>query len=180
MCVFSDFLFLSVCKSLSVPRSRSLSLSVFLALLAYIRLQNQRNNETTKQQAPPEKFGETLEAEQLRAGSFIEDSDVDPDQWERMMEIEVGNGENKLFGGAQYHRALREFNFAIRHMNAPEVCVALPVCEGGCCLSFVVVVLYSSTFVDGISWADGKILTRNTAVYMKFRSAFFFYNDSKC
>lgn len=37
------------------------------------------------------------------------------------MEIEVGNGENKLFGGAQYHRALREFNFAIRHMNAPEV-----------------------------------------------------------
>ena len=73
------------------------------------------------QQAPPEKFGETLEAEQLRAGSFIEDSDVDADQWERMMEIEVGNGENKLFGGAQYHRALREFNFAIRHMNAPEV-----------------------------------------------------------
>ena len=72
-------------------------------------------------QAPPEKFGETLEAEQLRAGSFIEDSDVDADQWERMMEIEVGNGENKLFGGAQYHRALREFNFAIRHMNAPEV-----------------------------------------------------------
>eukprot|EP00903_Cladosiphon_okamuranus_P020075 g18441.t1 len=71
--------------------------------------------------APPEKFGETLEAEQLRAGSFIEDSDVDADQWERMMEIEVGNGENKLFGGAQYHRALREFNFAIRHMNAPEV-----------------------------------------------------------
>ncbi|CAM9399954.1 unnamed protein product, partial [Pylaiella littoralis] len=71
--------------------------------------------------APPEKFGETLEAEQLRAGSFIDDSDVDPDQWERMMEIEVGNGENKLFGGAQYHRALREFNFAIRHMNAPEV-----------------------------------------------------------
>lgn len=36
-------------------------------------------------------------------------------------EIEVGNGNNKLFGGAQYHRALREFNFAIRHMNAPEV-----------------------------------------------------------
>ncbi|CAN0180801.1 unnamed protein product, partial [Ectocarpus fasciculatus] len=71
--------------------------------------------------APPEKFGETLEAEQLRAGSFIEDSDVDADQWERLMEIEVGNGENKLFGGAQYHRALREFNFAIRHMNAPEV-----------------------------------------------------------
>lgn len=46
---------------------------------------------------------------------------MDADQWERMMEIEVGNGENKLFGGAQYHRALREFNFAIRHMNAPEV-----------------------------------------------------------
>lgn len=37
------------------------------------------------EQAPPEKFGETLEAEQLRAGSFIEDSDVDADQWDRMM-----------------------------------------------------------------------------------------------
>ncbi|CAM9892263.1 unnamed protein product, partial [Laminaria digitata] len=74
-----------------------------------------------KRGAPPEQFGETLEAEQLRAGSFVEDSDVDPDRWERMMEIEVGNGNNKLFGGAQYHRALREFNFAIRHMNAPEV-----------------------------------------------------------
>ncbi|CAN0488855.1 unnamed protein product, partial [Scytosiphon promiscuus] len=65
-------------------------------------------------QAPPEKFGETLEAEQLRAGSFVEDYScsssgdvVDADQWERMMEIEVGNGDNKLFGGAQYHRALR-------------------------------------------------------------------------
>ncbi|CAN0157690.1 unnamed protein product, partial [Hapterophycus canaliculatus] len=78
-------------------------------------------------QAPPEKFGETLEAEQLRAGSFVEDYScssgdvVEADQWERMMEIEVGNGDNKLFGGAQYHRALREFNFAIRHMSAPEV-----------------------------------------------------------
>lgn len=37
------------------------------------------------QQAPPEKFGETLEAEQLRAGAFVEDSTVDPDRWERMM-----------------------------------------------------------------------------------------------
>ncbi|CAM9746455.1 unnamed protein product [Ascophyllum nodosum] len=71
--------------------------------------------------APPEKFGETLEAEQLRAGSFLDEADVDPDQWDRMMEIEVGNGDNKLFGGAQYHRVLREFNFAIRHMNPPEV-----------------------------------------------------------
>lgn len=92
-----------------------------LCFLAAVAPSHHTAQHHTTQQAPPEKFGETLEAEQLRAGSFIEDSDVDADQWERMMEIEVGNGENKLFGGAQYHRALREFNFAIRHMNAPEV-----------------------------------------------------------
>ncbi|CAM9589219.1 unnamed protein product, partial [Discosporangium mesarthrocarpum] len=71
--------------------------------------------------APPEQFGETLEAEQLKAGSFAEQSDVDSDNWERLMEMEVGNGNHKLFGGAQYHRAIREFNLAVRHMNPPEV-----------------------------------------------------------
>ena len=40
---------------------------------------------TAKRKAPPEKFGETLEAEQLRAGSFLDEADVDPDQWDRMM-----------------------------------------------------------------------------------------------
>lgn len=43
-------------------------------------------------------------------------------------EIEVGNGNNRLFGGAQYHRALREFNFAVRHMSSPEVTCSAQEC----------------------------------------------------
>ncbi|CAM9551199.1 unnamed protein product [Chrysoparadoxa australica] len=71
--------------------------------------------------APPEKYGESLESEQLKAGSFIEGTEVDDDRWDRLMAMEVGNGDHKLYGGAQYHRALREFAFAVRHMAAPEV-----------------------------------------------------------
>jgi hypothetical protein len=37
------------------------------------------------------------------------------------LQVEVGNSEHRLFGGAQYHRALREFAFAVRHMSSPEI-----------------------------------------------------------
>ncbi len=79
--------------------------------------------------APPETFGESLEAEQLKAGSFlssvrptdaIEATDPDP-RMDRLMELEVGNTEHRLFGGGQYHRCLREFSFAVQHMPSPEV-----------------------------------------------------------
>ena len=36
-------------------------------------------------------------------------------------QVEVGNGSHRLFGGAQYHRVLREFAFAIKHMGSPEI-----------------------------------------------------------
>lgn len=29
--------------------------------------------------------------------------------WQRLLELEVGNCRHRLFGGAQYHRAIREF-----------------------------------------------------------------------
>ncbi len=79
--------------------------------------------------APPETFGESLEAEQLKAGSFmssvrpadaIEAADSDP-RMDRLLELEVGNAEHRLFGGGQYHRCLREFSFAVQHMPSPEV-----------------------------------------------------------
>jgi len=37
------------------------------------------------------------------------------------MDDEVGNAHHKLFGGAQYHRALREFTLAVRMMKTPTV-----------------------------------------------------------
>jgi hypothetical protein len=40
-------------------------------------------------QAPPDQFGETLESEQLKAGSFIEGAGIEDDKWERLMEVSV-------------------------------------------------------------------------------------------
>jgi hypothetical protein len=71
--------------------------------------------------ASPEEWGETLEQEQLRGGSFLEQDQVSSDAWQRLLELEVGNNKHKLFGGAQYHRALREFTVAVRHMRTPMV-----------------------------------------------------------
>jgi hypothetical protein len=39
----------------------------------------------------------------------------------QLQQVEVGNGSHRLFGGAQYHRVLREFAFAIKHMSSPEI-----------------------------------------------------------
>jgi hypothetical protein len=38
-------------------------------------------------QAPPDQFGETLESEQLKAGSFIEGAGIEDDKWDRLMEV---------------------------------------------------------------------------------------------
>ncbi len=70
---------------------------------------------------PPSEYGETLEVEQLRGGSFLERDQIQSDVWQRLLQEEIGNANAKLFGGAQYHRALREFNVAVRHMSAPLV-----------------------------------------------------------
>jgi hypothetical protein len=69
----------------------------------------------------PTVFGENLDEEQLRGGSFLEKEQVQSDVWQRLLAQEVGNSGAKLYGGAQYHRALREFNVAIRHMSAALV-----------------------------------------------------------
>ena len=75
--------------------------------------------------ASPEFFGETLEAEQLGGGSFFtpgfSPSALSGESWSRLVNKEVGNVKNKLYGGSQYHRALREFALAVQNMALPEV-----------------------------------------------------------
>lgn len=68
-----------------------------------------------------EDWGETLEAEQLRGGSFLELEQIQSDGWQSVLEAEVAYGQNKLFGGAQFFRALNEFVVAVRHMKVPEI-----------------------------------------------------------
>ena len=75
--------------------------------------------------APPGVYGETLESEQLRGGSFLgsvgETAGMNAEQWDLIVDRDVGNSNARLFGGAQYHRALREFAIAVQHMGLPEV-----------------------------------------------------------
>ena len=71
--------------------------------------------------AAPSEHGETLEEEQLRGGSFLEQDLIKSEQWQRLLDLEVGNSNHKLYGGAQYHRALREFTVAVRHMKIPHI-----------------------------------------------------------
>ena len=76
-------------------------------------------------QAPPGRYGESLESEQMKGGSFLTlsegGSSLQPEAFQRALEHEVGHTRHKLFGGAQYHRALREFGMAVRYMPTPEV-----------------------------------------------------------
>lgn len=54
--------------------------------------------------APPERFGETLADEHIRGGAF-----VGPDNKPVMVNEQLPNAHMRLFGGAQYHRAMAEF-----------------------------------------------------------------------
>jgi len=67
--------------------------------------------------APPDKFGETLVDERTRGGTFVTDDG-------RPLSIPPGvvpNAEMRLFGGAQYHRALEEFRAAAAAVACPPV-----------------------------------------------------------
>lgn len=41
--------------------------------------------------------------------------------WERLVELEVGNHDHRLYGGSQYHRTLREFHLATRCLRLPSI-----------------------------------------------------------
>jgi len=75
--------------------------------------------------APPSMFGETLEQENVNAGSFQNvqgcPTAVSDRTWERLLDTEVGNMNHRLYGGAQYHRVMREFNLASKCLRLPTI-----------------------------------------------------------
>lgn len=66
--------------------------------------------------APPERFGETLADEHIRGGTFVGD-----DGRPLPAREPVPNAEMRLFGGAQYHRALEEFRMVVGGVRCPPV-----------------------------------------------------------
>ena len=73
--------------------------------------------------APTGLFGETLEQETSQGGSFHDvcPMGVTDRTWDRLVETDVGNRDHKLYGGSQYHRALREFHLATRCLRFPTI-----------------------------------------------------------
>lgn len=67
--------------------------------------------------APPERFGETLADEHIRGGAFI-----GPDGTSVNVDVsELPNTHMRLFGGAQYHRAMAEFHAGIGKISCPDI-----------------------------------------------------------
>lgn len=60
-------------------------------------------------QAPPDRFGETLADEHIRGGAF-----VGPDGKPLGVADALPNAHMRLFGGAQYHRAMAEVREPLR------------------------------------------------------------------
>ena len=78
--------------------------------------------------APPDRFGETLADEHVRGGSFVGDDGRPlphpPPPASRggpPGEGGVPNSELRLFGGAQYHRALEEYRLAVQAVRCAPV-----------------------------------------------------------
>lgn len=68
--------------------------------------------------AAPERFGETLADEHVRGGAFL---DPLTGRSISVPEGELPNAHMRLFGGAQYHRAMAEFRAGIGRMNCPDI-----------------------------------------------------------
>jgi hypothetical protein len=66
--------------------------------------------------APPERFGETLADEHIRGGAF-----VGPDNRPVAVDAQLPNAHMRLFGGAQYHRAMAEFRAGIGQITCPDI-----------------------------------------------------------
>jgi hypothetical protein len=68
--------------------------------------------------APPRVFGETLAHEHIRGGAFV---NPDGRPVDALAPYDVPNGEMRLFGGAQYHRALEEFRAVVSSVKCPPI-----------------------------------------------------------
>ncbi|XP_010557576.1 PREDICTED: dynamin-like protein ARC5 isoform X2 [Tarenaya hassleriana] len=65
--------------------------------------------------APPDKFGETLQDERMNGGAFV---GTDGLQFPHKL---IPNAGMRLYGGAQYHRAMAEFRFLVGAIKCPPI-----------------------------------------------------------
>ncbi|KAL5704505.1 ARP2/3 actin-organizing complex subunit Arc5 [Ranunculus cassubicifolius] len=65
--------------------------------------------------APPDKFGETLQDERVNGGAFTAN---DGQQFPYKL---IPNAGMRLYGGAQYHRAMAEFRFVVGATKCPPI-----------------------------------------------------------
>ncbi|XP_071725641.1 dynamin-like protein ARC5 isoform X2 [Rutidosis leptorrhynchoides] len=65
--------------------------------------------------APPDKFGETLQDELVNGGALI---GIDGSQFPHKL---IPNAGMRLYGGAQYHRAMAEFRFVVGGIKCPPI-----------------------------------------------------------
>ncbi|EFJ19523.1 hypothetical protein SELMODRAFT_110974 [Selaginella moellendorffii] len=65
--------------------------------------------------APPEKFGETLQDERVHGGAFVGADGL------QLPFKHMPNAGMRLYGGAQYHRAMAEFRFVVGGMKCPVI-----------------------------------------------------------
>ncbi|GBG59025.1 hypothetical protein CBR_g24372 [Chara braunii] len=65
--------------------------------------------------APPEKFGETLQDERVHGGAFL------GNDGNQLPQKQMPNANMRLYGGAQYHRAMGEFRQVVGAMRCPSV-----------------------------------------------------------
>ncbi|KAI3445699.1 hypothetical protein Pfo_002364 [Paulownia fortunei] len=65
--------------------------------------------------APPDKFGETLQDERVNGGAFL---GTDGLQFPQKL---IPNAGMRLYGGAQYHRAMAEFRFVVGGIKCPPI-----------------------------------------------------------
>lgn len=66
--------------------------------------------------APPEKFGETLADEHIKGGAFVA-----PNGKPLPVPEALANAHMRLFGGAQFHRAMSEFRLAVGQICCPDI-----------------------------------------------------------
>ncbi|KAF5733123.1 dynamin-like protein ARC5 [Tripterygium wilfordii] len=65
--------------------------------------------------APPDQFGETLQDERISGGPFVS---IDGLQFPHKL---IPNAGMRLYGGAQYHRAMAEFRFVVGGIKCPPI-----------------------------------------------------------
>nr|GME13740.1 dynamin-like protein ARC5 isoform X1 [Ipomoea batatas] len=65
--------------------------------------------------APPDKFGEALQDERVNGGAFIGSDGL---QFPHKL---IPNAGMRLYGGAQYHRAMAEFRFVVGGIKCPPI-----------------------------------------------------------